>query len=87
MAHYTLKQVRKAIDNAKAQLIKKAKAHGLVENFGLETADKLKEKYCPSNWFGFYPNRMVSLEAEQMVQGFSNWVSSISLTNLRDGNY
>lgn len=87
MARYTLNQVIKAIDKAKEQLIKKAKAHGVVEKFGQQAADIIKAKYCPSNWFDFYPNRDIALKAETQVQGFYDWASNFSLWDLQNGKY
>ena len=87
MARYTLNQVSRAIEKAKTQLIKKARTYGIVENFGQQSADKIKEKYCPSNWYDFYPNRDIALKAERQVQGFYDWTSTFSLWDLQHNRY
>lgn len=79
MARYTLNQVIKAIDRAKAKLIKKAQQNGLYENFGQDEVYAIRQKFAQAGWWGdHYVNHDTYLQAIQAVNNFDNWASTYS---------
>lgn len=76
---YTINQVAKAIDKAKARLIAKAEKKGITENFGQDEVRKLRDKYCTSDWYAHYHDRYASLNAANLVQEFCEWCMTFSL--------
>lgn len=64
-----------------------AQTRGIVEDFGQQAVDKIKSKYCPSNWYDLYPNRGIAIQAENLVLNFDEWASHFSLWDLQHGKY